>query len=197
MFGRLPIAFPRTLAFAGGVALGLAATAGVVALLAGGLHSGGRAGAGRPAWVEESWAFPVDLWSVGKAFKCTAADCGSEVRLYLRAKIGFCNCVTGVADDAELERLADIQLFGGKHSADGPGRSIAVAWMKGRSRSYAITGTAPEGRAALIIAFNDRCDAIVGTAIVGLDRPAAVEPAVLEFLNGDVVLKWAQTTLGL
>jgi hypothetical protein len=36
-----------------------------------------------------------------------------------------------------------------------------------------------------MIAFNDRCDAIVATPIVGHNRPAELEPVVLEFLNGD------------
>jgi hypothetical protein len=69
--------------------------------------------------------------------------------------------------------------------------------MKGRSRPYSIAGTSPDGKSALAIAFNDRCDAIVATAIVSHDRPAATEQAVLDFLNGDIVLKWAQITLGL
>lgn len=150
-----------------------------------------------PAWTEIRWPFPVDLWSSGKAFKCRSADCGDEITLFLRAKIGFCNCLIGVADDAELERLADINLVGGKHSADGPGRPITVAWMKGRSRVYAIDGTSPSGKSAIAIAFNDRCDAIVRTAIVDHDQPAAVEQVVIDFLNGDGVLRWAQVTLGL
>ena len=50
---------------------------------------------------------PTDEWGRGKAFRCEAADCGAEVNLYIRAKIGFCNCQTGVSDDAELERLGD------------------------------------------------------------------------------------------
>jgi hypothetical protein len=150
-----------------------------------------------PAWTEIRWPFPVDLWSSGKAFKCRSADCGGEITLYLRAKIGFCNCLTGVADDAELDRLADINLLGGTHSADGPGRPITVAWMMGRSRFHKIDGTSQSGKAAVVIAFNDRCDAIVGTAIVSHDRSAAAEQAVIDFLNGDVVLNWAQVTLGL
>jgi hypothetical protein len=49
----------------------------------------------------------------------------------------------------------------------------------------------------LSIAFNDRCDVIVATIAAGGDEPAAQEEAALEFLNGDLVLHWAQTTLGL
>jgi hypothetical protein len=69
--------------------------------------------------------------------------------------------------------------------------------MKGRSRLHKIDGTSASGKSAVVIAFNDRCDAIVGTAIVSHDRSAAVEQAVVDFLNGDVVLNWAQVTLGL
>jgi hypothetical protein len=70
-------------------------------------------------------------------------------------------------------------------------------WMKGRSRSYAVGGRIPPATSALSLAFNDRCDAIVATAVVEDDRPSGQEPAVLEFLNGDLALRWAETTLGL
>ncbi len=46
-----------------------------------------------------------------------AADCGVEVSLYLRPKIGFCNCDTGVADEAELDRVGDLELFSPKFLA--------------------------------------------------------------------------------
>ena len=61
-------------------------------------------------------------------YRCGAEDCGTQVDVYLRPKIGFCNCATGVSDDEELERVADIELFGPKFSAPGPGREIAVAF---------------------------------------------------------------------
>ena len=77
------------------------------------------------------------------------------------------------------------------------GRPITVAWMKGRSRSYAIGGAAPPGTSALSIAFNDRCDAIVATVVLGHDRPAVIEPGAMAFLNGPTVLRWAEVTLGL
>jgi hypothetical protein len=47
------------------------------------------------------------------------------------------------------------------------------------------------------MAFNDHCDAIVTTVLVGHDRPAAIEPGVIEFLNGKTILRWAEITLGL
>ena len=54
-----------------------------------------------PVWSEVQWPFLRDQWGEGKAFQCKAVDCGTEVKLYLRAKIGFCNCATGVVDDEE------------------------------------------------------------------------------------------------
>jgi len=147
-----------------------------------------------PAWAEGTWPFPVDQWGSGWVFECKAADCGTDVNLYLRPKIGFCNCQTGVADDEELDRVSDVDLVGSKRSALGPGRPIRVQWMKGRSRGYAVRdGSA---KSVLSLAFNDRCDVIVATVVAGND-PVAQEKAVLEFLNGDLVKQWAEAALGL
>ena len=84
----------------------------------------------QPVWSEVQWPFPMDEWGKGKAFRCKAADCGAEVNVYIRAKIGFCNCTTGVSDDDELARLSDFNLMGDKPVVLAPGHPIAVAWMK-------------------------------------------------------------------
>ena len=80
------------------------------------------AAAPRPAWTEVPWPFPIDQWGMGKAFVCKAADCGTTVTVLIRAKIGFCNCSTGVADDEELDRISDFELLGNQLTAQGPGR---------------------------------------------------------------------------
>jgi hypothetical protein len=160
------------------------------------LPSRGNAAVPRnPAWAEVPWPFLMDQWGKGKAFRCKAADCGADVDLYVRAKIGFCNCTTGVADDEELERVADVSLFDDQYKALADGRPITVGTMKGRSRPYAVTHGAP-GR-VLAIAFNERCDVIVATAVIASAQPSAFEPAVLAFLNGDTMMRWAEVTLGL
>src|SRR5215212_450915 len=117
------------------------------------------------SWTEAAWPSPIDQWGRGKTFVCKAADCGTEVNVYIRAKIGFCNCATGVADDEELDRISDFDLFGNKLTALGPGQPIAVAWMKGRSRAFSI-GEPRARTSALSVGFNDRCDAIVATAVL-------------------------------
>jgi len=182
----------RTTAILATVALlGLAGTL----VLPHGTSGGAAAGEAREIWTEVPWPFPMDQWGKGKAFQCNAADCGTELTIYLRAKIGFCNCSTGVADDEELDRISDFDLLGNQLTAQAPGQPITVAWMKGRSRAFTIWGT--PRKSALSVGFNDRCDAIIATAVTGLERPAAIEAAVLDFLNSQTVLRWAEVTLGL
>ena len=146
-----------------------------------------------PVWTETVWPFPIDEWGKGKAFRCDARDCGVTVNFYIRAKIGFCNCATGVADDAELERLSDFRLIGEKLAALGAGQTIKVAWMKGRSRPYGVLDKA-QGR-VLSIGFNDRCDVIVALATLGAGDRDVLEPAVLAFLNSERVLRWVKWLL--
>jgi hypothetical protein len=189
----------RTIAIAVAAAFGLGGVVGTFALLTGQrtVDDGAAANPPRPVWTEVKWPFPMDQWGKGKAFQCKPADCGTEIKLYLRAKLGSCNCTTGIADDAELDRMSDFDLVGGEVSPLGAGRPIAIAWMKGRSRAYTLTARAPPGKTALSVAFNDRCDLVVATVVLQHDRPATIEPSVIDFLNGSTVLRWAEVTLGL
>ncbi|HEY7666139.1 MAG TPA: hypothetical protein VH934_23715, partial [Xanthobacteraceae bacterium] len=110
MTGQFIIAARRNGARAGAFALALALALALAGLLAGDATSiaGGERVAGAPAstvWREVKWPFPIDQWGTGRAFRCSAADCGIDITLYLRAKLGFCNCTTGVSDDTELDRV--------------------------------------------------------------------------------------------
>jgi hypothetical protein len=182
------------LAAVSALTLGLAAA---VLLPKGSVPDRAEAATPQAVWYEVPWPFPIDQWGKGKTFVCRAADCGTQVTVYLRAKIGFCNCTTGVADDEELDRISDFDLFDNQLTAQGPGQPITVAWMQGRSRAFSIGGAQRAGKSALSIGFNDRCDAIIATAVTAVDRPAAIEAMVLEFLNSRTVLRWAEVTLGL
>jgi hypothetical protein len=172
----------------------LAALGGYALFLAATPPQDTRSSHDRPVWSEGTWPFPIDQWGQGWAYQCKAADCGIDVDLYLRPKLGFCNCQTGVADDDELDRVSDLDLVGNERSALGPGRPITVQFMKGRSRGYKIG--APAAKTVLSLAFNNRCDVIVATVVAG-NEPLAQEQAVLEFLNGDLMLHWAEAVLGL
>jgi hypothetical protein len=159
--------------------------------------STGPAATIRPVWTETKWPFPMDQWGEGKAFRCKAADCGAELNLYIRPKIGFCSSTTGVADDSELDRLSDFDFMNGATVASGEGHAIDVDWMKGRLRAYAIPNPARSRTTAISIAYNNDSDALVATVVVNDAQPAAVEPLVIAFLNGDVMRRWVATTLGL
>ena len=58
---------------------------------------------------------------VGQGQGIPASDCGGEVTVYVRAKIGFCSCITGVSDDEELDRISDYDLLGNSSRARAPG----------------------------------------------------------------------------
>ncbi|MGE9010583.1 hypothetical protein ACO2JO_18515 [Leptospira interrogans] len=149
-----------------------------------------------PVWTEVAWPFPVDPWGKGKAFRCRASDCGTEVKLYVRAKIGFCNCTTGVADDEDVDRMGDLVIVG-EASPLGVSHPISIAWMKGRSRAYKLNTPDVAGKTVISVVFNERCDMVAATAVLGHGQPAAIEPSVIEFLNGSTMLRWAEITLGL
>lgn len=152
--------------------------------------------AGTPVWNEVSWPFPNDPWGIGKSFRCKRADCGVEVTLHLRAKLGFCNCTTGVSDDDDLDRMGDTVLLG-EVSPLGAGRPISVAWMKGRSRAYLLDSRGASGKAVVSVVYNERCDMIAATAVIEHDRPESIEAGVLEFLSSGTAMRWAEVTLGL
>jgi hypothetical protein len=156
----------------------------------------GRSPAGpaslQAVWTETQWPFAIDQWGAGKAFVCAPSDCGTRVSITVRPKIGYCNCATGVSNDAELERVSDNDLIGSAAKARGRGRPIKIGWMSGLSRAY---GTAHSG--FLSVAYNDDCDVVVALATYGNADPATVEPAVIDFLGSRPMVLWAKKELGL
>jgi hypothetical protein len=153
-------------------------------------------GAPRPVWNEVKWPFPLDQWGLGQAYRCAAADCGVDVSLYLRAKVGFCNCATGVADDAELDRVGDLELYSDKWAGLADGAEIKVGQMSGRSRPYRVEMRYSRPVYAHAIGFNDKCDVAVATVVAEQAQLKAAERLALDFLNSERVLRWAERELG-
>jgi hypothetical protein len=149
-----------------------------------------------PVWSETRWPFLLDQWGVGKAYVCEPADCGVRIEVFIRPKIGFCNCATGVSDDTELERVADTDLISPTVRPLGPGHPVKVGWMRGLGRTYQVSDDKPDER-VLSVAFNDECDVVVALAALGKADPAAAAPAVIAFLNSTPVVLWAKKELGL
>src|SRR5712675_1415970 len=87
-------------------------------------------------WREIAWPFPRDGWPAGRAFRCATELCGDEIEVYVRPKAGFCNCDSGVADDDEVDRVADLDLMSERFAAREAGNVVRVADMPGRIRAY-------------------------------------------------------------
>jgi hypothetical protein len=150
----------------------------------------------RPAaagWREIAWPFPRDGWPAGRAFRCGPALCGGEIELYVRPKIGFCNCNSGVADDDEVDRVADLDLISERFVADAPGRPVQLADMAGRMRSYSLQMPDGSRHAALGIAVSWRCDLVVAAARGA--SASGVQHAALDFLGKADVRHWMMTAL--
>jgi hypothetical protein len=174
--------------------VGLGCVAGSVAVF--GVHAPANPSVIEPAWAEAKWPFLVDQWGTGKAFVCMPTDCGAKVEVYVRPKIGFCNCSTGVSDDKELERVADTALVATQVWPLGPGRAVKIGWMEGLSRAYRVADERG-GRRLLSVAFNDECDVVVAVALLRDGDPAVLEPAVVDFLKSKPMVLWAKKELGL
>ncbi len=157
---------------------------GIVAL--GALSAGAayeRAAPGIGEWQEIAWPFPRDGWPAGRAFR------SGEVEVYVRPKIGFCNCDVGVADDDEVDRVADLDLISERFAPLEAGRAVRVADMSGRLRPYELAMPDGSRHSAIGIAVSHRCDLMVAVA-KGSGDAAGVQRAALEFLGSAKMSNW-------
>jgi len=145
-------------------------------------------------WREIAWPYPRDGWPAGRAFRCDADACGEAVEVYVRPKIGFCNCDSGVADDDEVDRVADLDLISERFTPLKPGTAIRVAGMSGRLRPYDLRISDGSSRTAVGIALSHRCDLLVAVA-QGKGDASGVQQAALEFLESVQMKKWMTVAL--
>src|SRR5580704_11310503 len=141
------------------------------------------------AWREIAWPFPRDGWPAGRAFRCAAAACGNEVELYVRPKIGFCNCDSGVADDDEVDRVADLDLMSERFVPLAPGKVTEIDGMKGRSRPYDLRMSDGSQHTAIGIAVSRHCNLLVAVAL-GKGAASGVQREAVEFLGSRDMAHW-------
>ena len=154
-----------------------------------------HARSGVEGWREIAWPFPRDGWPAGRAFQCAAEMCGDEVEVYIRPKLGFCNCDSGVADDDEVDRVADLDLMSERFAPLRAGRVIRVAEMQGRLRAYHLVKSDGSRHSAVGIAVSRRCDLLVAVAR-GKGDPAGVQRAALDFLGTSNMARWMTAAMG-
>ncbi|WP_407156463.1 hypothetical protein [Bradyrhizobium sp. STM 3557] len=151
-------------------------------------------GAQKLGWREIAWPFPRDGWPAGRAFRCQQAACVEGSEIYVRAKLGFCNCDTGVADDDEVDRVADLDLISPRFTARAAGQVVRVADLAGRSRSYDLD-VADARRGAIGFALSHRCDLMVAV-VQGRAAEPLVQHAAQQFLQSPDVQRWMMAALG-
>lgn len=143
----------------------------------------------REDWREIAWPFPRDGWPAGRAYRCETEACGGDVEVYARPKIGFCNCDTGVADDDEVDRVADLDLMSERFVPLREGEVIRVADMPGRLRAYDLRMSDGSRHTAIGIAVSRGCDLMVAVA-KGAGAAQEVERVALDFLASDNMTRW-------
>jgi hypothetical protein len=144
-------------------------------------------------WQEIAWPFPRDGWPAGRAFRCDGGAC-DRAELYVRAKLGFCNCDSGVADDDEVDRVTDIDLISPRFAASAPGGEIRISELHGRVRHYALDMADGSHHAAAGIAVSRRCDLLVAVT-QGTGETNAVQRAALKFLETQEMKTWMVAAL--
>jgi hypothetical protein len=140
-------------------------------------------------WREIAWPFPRDGWPAGRAFRCATELCGDNTEVYVRPKIGFCNCDSGVADDDEVDRVADLDLMSERFAALEAGKAIRIAGMAGRLRRYDLKMPDGTRHSAIGIAVSRRCDLLVAVA-QGKGTASDVERMALQFLASADMERW-------
>ena len=140
-------------------------------------------------WREIAWPFPRDGWPAGRAFRCATEICGGEIEVYVRPKAGFCNCDSGVRDDEEVDRVADLDLMSERFVPLAPGGVIRIAGMQGRLRSYDLQMADGSRHAAVGIAVSRRCDLLVAVA-QGKGAAPGIQRVALDFLESTDMTRW-------
>lgn len=155
-----------------------------------------RSNTGNTKWQEIAWTFPRDGWPAGRAFRCASCgEGGAAVELYVRPKIGFCNCNPGVADDDEVDRVADLDLISARFVPTEAGRVVRVADMAGRARSYDLKMPDGAQHIAVGIALSHRCDLLVAVAQGRAER-GELERVALDYLASREMHRWMLASLG-
>jgi hypothetical protein len=148
-------------------------------------------------WREIAWPFGRDAWPPGLAFRCIAQQCGEGAEVYVRPKMGFCNCTLGVSDDEEVDRVTDLDLISPSFHPVAAGKPVQIAGLAGRSRSYVLDMPDGTARAAAGIALSRQCDAVVAVTHGKSANAAGLERAALDLLSSKAVTARIDSALGL
>jgi hypothetical protein len=150
----------------------------------------------RPDWQQTPWPYQRDAWPPGLAFTCTNSACGGHLAVTIRPKLGFCNCATGVAGDAEVDVVTDLDLITETYAPQAPGQPITIDHMAGRMRAYTLNLPGGHTERAAGIAVSHRCDVVVTSARGDAPDGATAREAITRLMESSTVSAWLHKELG-
>ena len=115
---------------------------------------------------------------------------------YIRPKVGFCNCATGVSGDAEVDGVSDLDMISPDFRPVAAGQPVAAGGMAGRVRRYVLT--TPDGRehAAAGCALAAGCDLVAAAAVGPAAGTDAARRGIAALLDAPDVAGWIRSKLG-
>jgi hypothetical protein len=172
---------------------GLVLACGLTGILAG----DGAATPGQTTVFREiAWPFLLDQWGRGQAFRCVGPHCGVRTALYVRSKVGFCDCFNHVDDDDDVDRLTDFGLIGGDRVVPlGSGQPIAVAGRPARLRAFDLDARQGRRQAVSVVVATE-CQALVGMLVLDRNAAPAIETAALEVLGNALGSRSVASSVG-
>lgn len=176
--------------------LGLLLGAGVAAGAAAAVPLAGLSRAPQGGWEEIRWPFPRDAWPAGRAFRCGGAGCGGPMEVYVRPKVGFCNCATGVSGDAEVDGVSDLDMISPDFRPLAPGQPVSAGGMAGRVRRYVLTTADGREHPAAGFALSARCDLVPAAALGPAAGTDEARQGVAALLGTPDVAGWLRSKLG-
>jgi hypothetical protein len=103
---------------------------------------------------------------------------------------------TGVSDDDEIERVADLDLIGLDYKPLASGHPVSAGLMTGRARLFAVVRPLQPALPVLTIALANKCNAIVATVVADTAGQSAVEAQALGLLRSAAVQHWVEAQGG-
>ncbi len=94
-----------------------------------------------------------------------------------------------MADDDEVDRVADLDLMSERFAPHELGKAVQIADLPGRLRSYDLQMSDGSKHSAIGIAVARRCDLLVVVA-QGKGAASGVQRVALDFLGSEKLTPW-------
>jgi hypothetical protein len=145
-------------------------------------------------WQKAHWPYGHDGWPAGLALQCSSGQCRNDQLILTRVKFGFCNCETGVRDDAEVDYVADVDLIDAQFTPIENGQSVTLFGLRGRQRLYDYQ-QGDQHKIALGIALSRSCD-VIAISVNNLASPAQARDVIALIKQSPDITSYLSEKLG-